>query len=99
MAQRYIAAALAGVEADSRDEAWEYAQYNELPWEVTGVTEPERLEVVLAPHRGINEVDLLPRRQKWPLFGRFSLVGVPLLAYGAIADTSAIRALAVAVLG
>lgn len=97
---QYVAAALAGIEADSELEAFECAQHNVHDWEVTGVTPAEDINVVLGPS---TEIISDPRdepllRAGWwskrPVIGKASLVGIPMLAYGAFTDTSAVRALA-----
>lgn len=95
---QYVAAALAGVEADDADEAFDLAKYNVHNWEVTGVTPVEDIGVTLGPAIDVaaasdpRDEPLILGFQRRPLFGKASLIGGPLLAYGAIADTSAIRA-------
>lgn len=81
----FIAEGVAVVEAEDRIEAWEVADHSELPWEVVGVVDTDVVVAAVVP-------EARPSRRSW--FGWSSLALAPLLAYGAIADTSAIRALA-----
>lgn len=99
---QYVAAALAGVEADDDAEAFECAQHNVLDWEVTGVTPAEDIHVVLAQAVGVAAAsdprdEPLLRKGWWsqrPLVGKAGFLGIPVLAYGTWADTSGVRALA-----
>ncbi len=98
MAQ-YVAAALAGVEADDADEAFDIAQHNVCDWEVTGVTPAEDISIVLGPVTEVvsatdpRKEPLIPLGER-PLFGKAALLWVPMVAWGAIADTSGLRAAA-----
>lgn len=80
MAQ-YVAAALAGVEADSKDDAWECAQHNVLEWEVTGVTDVEDIHVVLAPAEQMIDDPRGASMITRPWFGKASLILGPALAW------------------
>lgn len=87
----FIASALAGVEAEDKDTAYNIAKHEELPWEVTGVAAPEDLSVVLSPAM---QMQRDPRQSRWPMFGKASLVFGPLLAYGAFTGESSLHAIA-----
>ena len=94
---QYVAAALAGIEAENEAEAFECAHYNVLDWEVTGVTPAEEIPVILGPSMKVVKLND-PRdqplfRKGWfserPMFGRASAVLGPLLAWVMLVPRSA----------
>ena len=83
----FIAQGVVGVDAEDAQGAWEVAQHSELPWDVVGVVDADVIVEAVVPLR----------RRPW--FGRASAVLVPMMAYGAIADTSSTRALLALLVG
>lgn len=92
----FIAAQLADVEADSHEEAWDRAAHDsDLTWEVAACVRKESASyaveaIVEATTRTRVKRSLTSR----PLFGKASLVALPMMAYGAVTDASSTRALA-----
>jgi hypothetical protein len=99
----FVAAALVGLEAETQDEAWDRAQHEEnLPWEVAAcvpqITAHKAVETIVEATSGSGpHLELTIARR--PLFGKFSLVAAPLIAYGALVDASGARAAAALVAG
>ena len=85
---QYVAAALVGVDASDEEEARVIAEHSaELSWEVAAVAP------VSMPARALEPVTALAasaRRRGRPVFGRFSVVALPMMAYAYVSDSSAI---------
>jgi hypothetical protein len=99
----FVAAQLAGVEADSYEEAWDRAAHDsDIEWEVAACVRKEMASyAVEAIVTSTTPARVRRSLRKRPLFGKVSVVALPMLAYGAFTDTSALGAVlgAVAALG
>ena len=96
----YVAAKLCGLEAESHEEAWDRAEHEDgLPWEIAAcvpqVTAHKAVEAIVDATSNGHTLAETTRSRGWksrPVFGKLSLVALPMMAYGYLTDTSAVGA-------
>lgn len=86
----FIASALAGISAEDQQEAEEIAEHSaDLEWEVVAVAPAWAPEPAMTPSVEVAAHKLLGQCRR-PIFGKFSVVALPAMAYAYVSDTSAI---------
>lgn len=86
----FIASALAGISAEDQQEAEQIAHHSaELEWDVVAVAPAWAPAPAIAPSVEVARHQMT-RQATRPLFGKFSFVALPAMAYAYYSDTSAL---------